>query len=173
MTVHKLDQPFTDFAGYEPFEKVIRQHPIIADLALESNRVPNPWRTAIKGARKLTLKTSGNLQFASQNLKAKAGEVLQFTLSNPDTVPHNWALLKPGKLETVGKLSNLLVGDPDGYAKQYIPATDDVVAYVDIVDPGKSLTIFFKVPDEPGQYPYVCTFPGHWTVMNGVLTVTK
>ncbi|MCB1209408.1 MAG: hypothetical protein KDK97_08785 [Verrucomicrobiales bacterium] len=24
---------------------------------------------------------------------------------------------------------------------------------------------------EKGDYPYLCTFPGHWMVMNGVLKV--
>jgi azurin len=25
---------------------------------------------------------------------------------------------------------------------------------------------------QAGDYPFVCTFPGHWRIMNGVLTVT-
>jgi putative heme-binding domain-containing protein len=29
----------------------------------------------------------------------------------------------------------------------------------------------FNAPKEPGVYPYVCTFPGHWVVMNGLLVV--
>ena len=34
-------------------------------------------------------------------------------------------------------------------------------------------TIEFTAPAEPGDYPYICTFPGHWRLMNGVLHVTK
>jgi uncharacterized protein len=26
-------------------------------------------------------------------------------------------------------------------------------------------------PATPGEYPYVCTFPGHFLLMNGVLVV--
>ncbi len=29
----------------------------------------------------------------------------------------------------------------------------------------------FTAPKEPGEYPYVCTFPGHWRLMKGVMTV--
>ena len=29
----------------------------------------------------------------------------------------------------------------------------------------------FRAPAEPGIYPYVCTFPGHWMVMNGEMVV--
>jgi putative heme-binding domain-containing protein len=28
-------------------------------------------------------------------------------------------------------------------------------------------------PSEPGIYPYVCTFPGHWVVMKGMLVVAE
>ena len=31
----------------------------------------------------------------------------------------------------------------------------------------------FRAPAEPGIYPYVCTFPGHWVVMNGEMVVAK
>ena len=29
----------------------------------------------------------------------------------------------------------------------------------------------FKAPTEPGIYPYLCTFPGHWVVMRGQMIV--
>jgi azurin len=37
----------------------------------------------------------------------------------------------------------------------------------------RSHTLRFFAPDEPGDYPYICTFPGHWRVMKGVMKVTK
>jgi len=171
LTVHQLDKPLTGIPGYRPIPKDVQRHPILADLAFESKRVPNPWRNPIEGARKVTIKTSGNLQFDILNLKAKPGETLALTFVNADVVPHNWVLVKPGTLETVGQLSNQLVSDPDAFPRQYIPETDAVLSYVDVVDPGKKSTIHFQVPKEPGTYPFVCTFPGHWSVMNGVMTV--
>jgi len=173
LTVHQLDRPFTDFPGYHAVAKTIQPHPILADIAFESKRVPNPWRKPLENARKLTLRTSGNLQFDPRSLTVKAGETIQLTFINADVVPHNWALVKPGTLQIVGELSNQFAAHPDAYPRQYIPETDHVLAYVDIVDPGKRSSIYFIAPDVPGQYPYVCTFPGHWTVMRGVLTVTE
>ena len=29
----------------------------------------------------------------------------------------------------------------------------------------------FRAPDEAGEYPFICSFPGHWRVMTGILTV--
>ena len=26
-------------------------------------------------------------------------------------------------------------------------------------------------PAEPGEYPFVCSFPGHWATMRGVLRI--
>ena len=98
------------------------------------------------------------------------------SLNNPDVVPHNWALLQsdalqPGSLAAVGQLANRLISDPAADARHYIPETDRVLAYTDIVGPGKRQTIFFRAPALPGRYPFLCTFPGHWMVMNGVLVV--
>ncbi len=96
---------------------------------------------------------------------------MAFTLVNPDVVPHNWALARPGTLADVGRLANHLIADPDAAVRQYIPRTDDVLAYTDVVPPGERFTIYFRAPEEPGDYPFLCTFPGHWMVMNGTLIV--
>ncbi|MFN7768434.1 MAG: hypothetical protein ACK5UC_14625 [Planctomycetaceae bacterium] len=40
-----------------------------------------------------------------------------------------------------------------------------------MVPPGKEFAIFVRAPDAPGKYPFLCSFPGHWMAMNGVLTV--
>ncbi|SFI86093.1 DUF6797 domain-containing protein [Planctomicrobium piriforme] len=170
-TVHALDRPYTQVPGYQPVAKTIAQHPLLTDLAMAANRIPNPWKNEIKNARSLNVETGKNLTYATTTLRAKAGEPVRLTLSNPDVVPHNWALVRPGTLQTVGELSNKLIGDPDAYARHYVPQSEDVLAYTDIVEPGDKFTIFFKAPEKPGKYPYLCTFPGHWMVMNGVLIV--
>ena len=41
----------------------------------------------------------------------------------------------------------------------------------DVVPPRSSFTIHFRAPAERGRYPYLCTFPGHWMVMNGQMIV--
>lgn len=171
ITVHKLDGPYTEMDGYEPREKEIAAHPILADLALATIQVPNPWQKPIEGAREIILETGKNLTFAERTIRVKAGEPLQFTLSNPDVVPHNWALVQPGTLRRVGEMSNRLVADPEAAARHYIPHTSDVLYYTDVVPPRDEFTIYVRAPEEPGRYPYLCTFPGHWMVMNGELIV--
>ena len=112
-----------------------------------------------------------NLSYLPRELEASAGETLAITLVNPDVVPHNWALATPGSLSLVGEAANRLIADPEAVARQYIPATKRVLAYTDIVAPGERQTISLTVPATPGRYPFLCTFPGHWMVMNGELVV--
>ena len=171
ITVHKLDRPFEDFPGYRPREKTIAAHPLLTDMALNAIQVPNPWRRAIKGAREIEIETGQNLSYVTKEITVKAGEPLAFTLANPDVVPHNWVLVQPDSLQTVGQLGNQLIANPDAYARQYIPDSDKVIVHTDIVPPGEKQTIYFPAPAQPGRYPFLCTFPGHWMVMNGVMVV--
>mgnify|MGYP001107197703 CR=1 FL=1 len=171
-TIHKLAPPFTGFTGYQPRPKTIAAHPILADMAsLAFKPIPNPWATRNRQARPIVIEAGKNLTFATRSFKVKAGEPIMLTFANPDVVPHNWALIKPGTLSKVGELVNKVVSDPDAAIRNYIPITDDIIVYTDIVQPSNQMIISFQAPAEKGSYPYLCTFPGHWMVMNGVMIV--
>ena len=170
-TVHALDQPFRDIPKYQEVTRPVAAHPILRDIAMMKAAVKNPWLPKVEGARPLTIEAASNLAYKTPELRAKPGEKLALTFVNPDVVPHNWVLTKPGTLATVGTLADGLIADPEAVARHYVPKTDDVIAYADITEPGKSQTIYFSLPDTPGRYPFLCTFPGHWKLMNGVLIV--
>ena len=42
-----------------------------------------------------------------------------------------------------------------------------------MADPQKQTVLEFTAPKKTGDYPYVCTLPGHAQIMNGVMKVTK
>ncbi len=170
-TCHRFDKPRTDIPGYVAIEKSWNRHPIEMDVAMAARKAPNPWKGELAGARAVEIVTGKNLTYETQTFRAKRGEVLALTLVNPDVVPHNWALVKPNQLQTVGEEANRMVSDPEALIRQYAPQTDDVLCYTDIVEPGQRFTIYFQVPDQTGSYPYLCTFPGHWMVMNGEMIV--
>jgi azurin len=172
-TIHKLAPSYTEFPGYvmPGTPKVVAAHPIELDLALAAARVPNPWREPLPGARGVRIEAGKNLSFSTSVLNAEAGEAIALEFHNPDVVPHNWALIEAGTLQKVGDLANKLIAQPDAVARHYIPESDDVLAYTDIVEPGQKFTIYFRAPEKPGRYPFLCTFPGHWVIMNGVLVV--
>ncbi|MCB9873821.1 MAG: heme-binding domain-containing protein [Planctomycetaceae bacterium] len=170
-TVHKLARPFTDYEGYKPTNKQIAEHPIVADLAMALRSIPNPHQNKIRDARVIKIETGSNLSYTTRSFRVRAGEAIELTLLNPDVVPHNWALIKPGTLQRVGSLANRLISDPEAVVRQYIPDSSDVLAYTDVVLPRDEFTIYFRAPEQPGRYPYLCTFPGHWLVMNGEMIV--
>jgi len=47
----------------------------------------------------------------------------------------------------------------------------EILAYTPLVDSDGRAKIVFKAPSVPGNYPFLCTFPGHWRIMNGVMKV--
>ena len=171
-TIHRLGAPFTGFPGYRPTEKRLAAHPILADMAaLDRVPEPNPWQGAIAGARPVVIEAGKNLSYLTRLIKARAGEAIKLTFVNPDVVPHNWALVKRGAAEAVGVLADKLIAQPDAALKNYVPASSDVLAHTDVVGPQEQGVIYFRAPAQPGRYPYMCTFPGHWRVMNGELVV--
>ena len=170
-TVHQLGKPYTSFPNPKPLlsKATTAAPPTSAALTLPKAK-PNPWAKGEAG-RALRLDAALGLQFVQKTLTAKPGERVSLTLHNPDVVPHNVVLIKPGRLQAIGDLSNKLITDPEGPALHYVPKSDDVIAYTDMVMPQQTFTIHFTAPKEKGDYPYLCTFPGHWVVMNGVLKV--
>ena len=168
MTAHALAEPFTDFPGYTKIAKTNHA----AQIGLEAPKAskPNPWAKGEPG-REIIVEAALGLQFVQKQLLAKAGEKLTIRFKNPDVVPHNWLLAKPGSLQKLGEKCNLMIADPRGMAKHYVPDSDDVIAYTDMTNPKGEFVIHLTAPKEKGEYPYLCTFPGHWMVMNGVMKV--
>jgi len=125
----------------------------------------------VEGAREIVLEVAGGLQFKDLELEAKAGEAVSLKLVNGDVMPHNFVLAKPGSWQKVGEASFKMLNDPKAADKHYVPELPEVLAYTHIVQPKGSHLLHFRVPETPGDYPYLCTFPGHWQAMKGVLRV--
>ena len=129
------------------------------------------------GVVELELQThpSQPLAYDRTALEVAAGQPVRLTFTNNDThlnQPHNFVLLKPGKTDLVGAQVTSMITDPKAVEKGYIPdSSEDILAHTRLVRPGASETIEFLAPLAPGDYPFFCTFPGHWLQMRGVLHV--
>lgn len=60
---------------------------------------------------------------------------------------------------------------PDATARHFVPQSDKVLLGSRLLQPGESQALSFEAPAQPGVYPYVCTYPGHWRRMYGALYV--
>ena len=112
---------------------------------------------------------------SSKAFTVKAGQKVKLTMENKSVIPqpHNLLVLKPGTIQKVGALANAMLTDPNAMAKDYIPESADILYHTKLVQPGTAQTLEFTAPSEPGDYPYICTFPGHWLLMQGKMTVEK
>jgi azurin len=84
---------------------------------------------------------------------------------------HNLLLLIPGAEEEVGALADRLAAEPDGLSRGYIPNSKKILHATPLVQPGQKSELTFTAPTAPGNYPFICSFPGHWRVMRGILVV--
>lgn len=99
------------------------------------------------------------------------GQPVKLILSNPDVTQHNLVIGKPGSLEELGLAGNEMAKDPAGLSKGFIPESDKILHHTKLLEHGTSETLRFNAPKEPGVYPYLCTFPGHWILMKGEMVV--
>lgn len=137
-------------------------------LAKHVTTQPASWT---KGADKSFVITPvPGLKFSVSTLNVKAGDKIKLTFKNTDDMLHNIVFTQPGAADNVGAAA-LKLGI-DGEQMNYVPNSSQVIAHSFLLQPGKSETIYFVAPEKPGQYQYVCTFPGHHLLMRGVLNVT-
>jgi uncharacterized cupredoxin-like copper-binding protein len=115
----------------------------------------------------------GAMQYDVKEVKAKAGEILDFSFENTDTIQHNLLVVAPGKMSEVGVAADKMGETVEGKAAQFVPDLPSVIAVMGLVDPQKSGHLYMAAPQKPGTYQYVCTYPGHWRMMNGKLKVEK
>ena len=170
LTAHALAAPFTTFPGYTAIPKTAPDPHAAHPASIGAAVTPSQWEQG-KSGRELRLQSATGLQFAQKELRAKAGERLSLIFENPDVMPHNWVLIQPDATDRVGELANKLIAAPDALARNYVPESPDILCHTRILDPQLKTTIHFNAPARPGRYPYLCTFPGHWMIMRGVLIV--
>jgi azurin len=103
----------------------------------------------------------------------EAGKPLQIVLYNPDAMSHNLVVGKPGSLREVGTAGGAMTLSTDPAAKAYVPNTPLVLQATRLLNWGETARLNFAAPKEPGEYVFVCTFPGHWVRMYGVMLVVE
>ncbi len=111
--------------------------------------------------------------YDKERIVALAGQPVEFRFSNSDSMPHNFAITLPGAMEEIGLLAEATARDADAMARSYIPKSNKILMGSRLLQTGESQALSFEVPKQPGVYPYVCTYPGHWRRMYGALYVVE
>ena len=111
------------------------------------------------------------LAFFPREFRLKAGASVRISFQNPDLQIHNMVIVRPGAEEEIGSLADQMAQDPDAMKKAFVPDSDKVIWATPLVNGKGQVEREFIAPEQPGHYPFLCTFPGHWRVMKGVLVV--
>ena len=109
--------------------------------------------------------------FDKETIVVQAGKPIEFRFANTDNMPHNLAIVQPGSLEEIGQLAEATGRDADAKDRHFIPKSNKVLLGSRLLASGENQSLSFEVPQQPGVYPYVCTYPGHWRRMYGALFV--
>ncbi len=140
----------------------------LAPTAKHPTELPADWSRR-EGDRTILLGTLPGMRFDQDELHVKGGERIQFVLRNDDDMLHNFVLCAPGRGEVVGRAA-LELG-LSGAEMSYVPDTGDVLYHTAVVMPGATDRIFFAAPARRGDYDFICSVPGHFVTMKGVLHV--
>lgn len=110
--------------------------------------------------------------FDVRELVVTSGRQVELVFANRDAAPHNLLIVAPGALAEVARAAEEMAATPDGRTRNFIPKTEKVLHATALLPPGGEATLRFTAP-EPGHYPFLCTEPGHWRAVSGVLKVVR
>jgi azurin len=112
------------------------------------------------------------MMFDVRYFTVQAGKPVQIILDNStDTMPHNVVITAPGALQEIALIAGSLTQPEDPKVKAFVPENPKVLHATHLVPPGESETLSFEAPAKPGNYPFLCSYPGHWVKMYGVMQV--
>ncbi len=118
------------------------------------------------------------MKYTVEQFDVRPSQNVKIVFTNPDATDHNLLIVTPGALEEVGLAANEMARDPRNANSDFIPKEKEtlILQMAPMIGPTRRKQVHvlrFQAPAEPGVYPYVCTFPGHWVVMKGSMVVAE
>ncbi|HWL17580.1 MAG TPA: azurin [Opitutus sp.] len=138
------------------------------------NAATSGAKNAPASGRAVEITANDQMKFSLTEIRAKPGEPLSVTLKNVGSIPkfsmgHNFVVMKNADV-----VESFIQEAATAATSDYIPPsrTSDVVAHTKLLGPKEQDTVTFNAPSQPGRYPFLCSFPGHYQVgMKGDLIV--
>ncbi len=124
----------------------------------------------VPAAVSLELSSNDQMQYDQAQLRVKSGQEVTLTLTHTGQMDkavmgHNFVLLKKGT-DVAGFATDAIAAADN----EYIPESDAIIAYTGLIGGGESVSVTFTAP-EAGIYDYICSFPGHYSIMRGKFLV--
>ena len=127
------------------------------------------------GISKVEITGNDQMQFSTREFIVKAGVEVEIVFKNIGKLPkiamgHNLVILQKG-VSAMSFGSKALRAGVNATNALPDSVKGDVLAHSELLGPGESEVIRFKAPKNPGVHQFVCTFPGHYSMMRGVMVV--
>ena len=165
-TMLNADQKVSMHAGMNHDMKNMPASKPSAPTKKRQTSMPKDWT---QPDRVLKLGTKPGLKFDVTNFEVKAGSKVRLIFNNNDDMTHNVVIVAPGAADEVGNLAlNLGL---KGSEMSYVPNSSKVLFHTALIGPDATESIYFVAPTTPGEYSFICSFPGHASVMRGIIKV--
>ena len=125
---------------------------------------------AQENVEEIVIKAISGMQYDVVRFKVSPGARVTIRLINTDEMSHNLIVAMPGSREEIVASALRLTEQPN---TDFIPESNQIISAIPLLDPDEEFTISFTAPEREGVYPYVCTYPGHGSVMYGAMYVTQ
>ena len=176
-SIYEMGPAFTNFPGYQliakrpwpdfPIAEKYDQDPRLVEQ--DSLGTNFGW---VSSAVKISLNAAAGLQYQPRRLRVAPGARVALTFHNTDpSMPHNIVVVNADQAQQFGEKSMVLATNPRAIATHYVPNDPAEICFSPILNPGDQYTVYFEAPKEEGEYRFLCTYPGHWRVMQGSLFV--
>jgi azurin len=127
--------------------------------------------------KEITVQADDKMRYDLTAFDASPGQKIAVTIKNIGTTPkfsmgHNFVLLDR-TINTGNVQASFLDKASTEASHDYVPPGDkNVLAHSKLLGPGESEVVTFNAPYIPGDYLYVCSFPGHYSQgTKGIMTV--
>lgn len=118
-----------------------------------------------------TIKTlAAQMRYDVSELTVSPGAQVKIIFENTDDMPHNMVFFQPGT-DVVAASNKQMEKPEEALKRNWLPEDPRMWLHSKMLNPKDKEEIVFKAPDKPGIYPFVCTFPGHATSMQGRLKI--
>ena len=111
------------------------------------------------------------MRYDTPEFTVAPGAQIKIVFENVDDMPHNFVLYQSGT-DVIAVTNKSLEKPEEALKRDWLPEDPRMLAHSKLVAPHTTDEIVFKAPENPGVYPYVCTFPGHALSMQGKMRVS-
>jgi len=127
--------------------------------------------------KEVSIQADDKMRFDVTAFDAKPGQKISVTIKNIGTTPkfsmgHNFVLLD--RMINTGNVQSAFLDKASMEASHdYVPpGAKEVLAHSKLLGPSESEVVTFNAPYIPGEYLYLCSFPGHYSQgTKGFMTV--